>query len=260
MSHAPIQLHVERQGSGTPLLILHGLFGSGQNWRTLAKRVLAPHFEVWAVDLRNHGQSPHTDTFTYEAMADDVIALIEDEAPSSVHLLGHSLGGKVAMHTALKAPHLIDKLIVVDIAPKAYDARHSDILAALTSLDLKAMKNRDDIDSALSPQIPNAMIRQFLLKNAHRLPEGGFTWKIHLDAINTNYHRVNETIDGYSPRPGPTLFVRGGKSTYVLDEDLTLIERWFPDADLVTIDDAGHWIHYEAPKPFSESIVPFLLG
>ena len=255
-----MQLHVERLGEGTPLLILHGLFGSGQNWRTLAKRVLAPHFEVWAVDLRNHGQSPHTDVFTYEAMADDVIALIEDEAPGAVHLLGHSLGGKVAMHVALRAPHLIEKLIVVDIAPKAYNARHSDILSALKGLELETMGNRNDIDAALSTDIPNAMVRQFLLKNAQRRPEGGFAWKINLAAIDANYHRVNEPLEGYAPNQGPTLFVRGGKSTYILDDDIPLIREWFPSAELSTIAEAGHWVHYEAPKPFSEAIRTFLLG
>ena len=255
-----MQLHVERQGHGTPLLILHGLFGSGQNWRTLAKRVLAPHFQVWAVDLRNHGQSPHTDEFSYEAMADDIIMLIEDEAPGSVHLLGHSLGGKVAMHVALKAPHLIEKLVVVDIAPKAYNARHSDILDALVSLDLSTMPNRNAIDEALSSGIPNAMVRQFLLKNAQRNPQGGFEWKINLDAINANYHRVNETIEGYSPNPGPTLFIRGGKSSYIQDDDLPCIESLFPNTSLVTIEEAGHWVHYEAPKPFSEALRTFLIG
>ena len=254
----PLQLHVERQGQGTPLLILHGLFGSGQNWKTLAKRALAPHFDVWAVDLRNHGQSPHTDEFTYQAMAGDIIALIEDEAPGPVHLLGHSLGGKVAMHVALLAPHLIAKLIVVDIAPRPYNARHSAILAALTSLDMPKMASRSAIDEALSSQIPNAMVRQFLLKNAQRRPEGGFTWKIHLDAIAANYHRVNETIAGYPARRGPTLFIRGERSTYVLDEDRASIESLFPDAQLVTIEEAGHWIHYESPQPFSEAVLSFL--
>ena len=254
----PLQLHIERQGQGTPLLILHGLFGSGQNWRTLGKRALAPHVEVWAVDLRNHGQSPHTDEFTYQAMASDIIALIEDEAPGPVHLLGHSLGGKVAMHVALSAPHLIDKLIVVDIAPRPYNARHSDILEALTSLDMPTMTSRTAIDEALSDQIPNAMVRQFLLKNAQRHPEGGFHWKINLDAIHANYHRVNETITGYPARPGPTLFVRGGRSTYILDEDQTAIKALFPDAQIATIAEAGHWIHYEAPQPFSEAVLSFL--
>ena len=252
-----MKLHAEILGTGPALLIFHGLFGSGTNWRTLAKTVFANQFETHLIDQRNHGESPHDDVFNYNALADDIIEYIECNSIGSPIALGHSMGGKALMQAAVTRPELFKKIVIVDIAPRAYDGSLRPIISALESLDMSAA-NRGELDKALAQKLPTASLRAFLLKNARRLPEGGFAWKVNLSAISKSYENINDTLDGDEPFMGPTLFIRGGKSDYIQDADMELIREYFPAADLETIEGAGHWVHYEAPKPFVQAVNAFI--
>ena len=243
---------------GPPLVILHGLLGASGNWHTLSSRAFAPHFSVYAVDQRNHGRSPHADAFDYPTMADDLAHFMDRHDLAAAHLLGHSMGGKTAMHFALAHPDRVRRLIVVDIAPKRYPARHAEIIDALRATDPAAFASRQEIDAALARHIPSLPIRQFLLKNLEHDGQGGYSWKMNLDAIHRHYDRINVGLEAEGTFDGPTRFIRGGASDYVDEGDLPRIRRHFPQAELVTIPKAGHWVHAEAPQPFAEAVLDFL--
>ncbi|HLF19353.1 MAG TPA: alpha/beta fold hydrolase [Bacteroidota bacterium] len=251
-----IQLSFHSYGHGEPLVILHGLLGSSDNWHTVSKK-LSAHFLVFAVDLRNHGRSPHSDSFSYETMAQDIKEFLQQHSLSSVFLLGHSMGGKTAMTFALAHPDSVRKLIVVDIAPRDYGAQHDDIFDALYSLKLEQFQNRKQIDETLARTIPSFSTRQFLVKNLSRNDEGSFTWKINLDVIHRNYGELNKAVQGGPPFTKPTLFIRGGKSPYILDEDLGDIKRLFPFSTVTTIQHAGHWVHADTPDEFTNIVLDF---
>ncbi len=240
-----------------PLLILHGLLGANGNWHTLSRTTFKDVATVYAVDQRNHGRSPHTDRMDYEAMAADVREFIERHELGHVSILGHSMGGKTAMQTALSYPEVVDRLIVADMAPKAYEARHEELLDALAAIDPSAYDDRDAIDAVLAEDVPSRPIRQFLLKN---LDYDGdtYSWKMNLDAIRAHYDKINAALPGDETFDGPTLFVRGGASDYVSDDDWPAIRERFPAAQLETIDGAGHWLHADSPDAFSEVVVEFL--
>ena len=255
-----MDLASQRFGAGPPLIILHGLLGSSDNWRTLSRAVFGAHFEVFTVDQRNHGRSPHSDVFDYPAMVEDLAAFMDARGLAAARLLGHSMGGKTAMHFALTYPERVEALLVVDIAPKAYSPRHTALLEALRALDLAAYRTRAEIDAALRPQIPSDGIRNFLLKNLQRDGQGGYGWKMNLDVIYRHYDRLNGVMEADGTFEGPTLFVRGGASDYVADEDTELIISFFPEAEIVTIDGAGHWVHAEKPQEFGEVVLGFLGG
>jgi esterase len=252
-------LHFASYGQGHPLLILHGLFGSLENWRTLSK-VFSQSYHVFALDQRNHGHSPHSDVFNYHVMAEDLKEFLQYQGLSSTHLLGHSLGGKTAMQFALTYPEKVDTLIVVDIAPKAYPPGHDDIFAALFSLDAQDFRSRQEADAALAKHLPDLALRQFLLKNLERTATGGFRWRINLEAIHTNYPEILKSVAGTGQFHHPTLFIRGGNSQYIDSEDMPTIRTIFPQAQLVTIPNAGHWLHAEAPQAFAELVLNFLAG
>ena len=187
-----MRLNFQVQGHGRPLVILHGFLGSSDNWRSMSRR-LSSHFTVYCLDLRNHGQSPHSDAMDYPIMAADLREFVEAQSLAQVFLLGHSMGGKVAMQFAGQYPERVDKLVVVDIAPKAYPPTHQSLLAALRAVDLRAAKNFSDIDAALSGPIPDAAVRQFLMKNLTR-DDRGFRWRIALDAIMQNYDELTQAV------------------------------------------------------------------
>ncbi len=252
-----MKLHAEVLGDGPPLLIFHGLFGSGTNWRTLAKHVFAKDYETHLIDQRNHGESPHDETFNYAALAEDIIEYIEYTNITSPIALGHSMGGKALMQAAVTKPELFEKIIIVEIAPRAYDGSLRPIISALESLNLEAA-NRNELDVELAKALPTPSLRAFLLKNARRLPEGGFAWRVNLPAISKSYENINDTLKAGQIFAGPTLFIRGETSGYIRDEDLGLIQEHFPAATLATIAGAGHWVHYEAPKPFVAEVLAFL--
>lgn len=243
-------------GTGQPLIILHGLLGSLDNWHTLSTS-FAKNRRVIAVDQRNHGHSPHADEMTYRAMASDLFELFDHLSLPSASLLGHSMGGKTAMHFALNHPHLVEKLIVVDIAPRAYPSLHDEIFDALKSIDLSTIQTRQQVDASLAQRIPQTAIRQFLMKNLTRNNSGKFMWKANIDALDRSYGELMRAIDSGTPFAGPTLFVRGTRSSYIAPSDSADIQRLFPRAQVATLE-AGHWVHSEAPDSFFEIVRDFL--
>ncbi len=253
-----IELAFSEQGDGPPLLVLHGLFGSGTNWRSTARHLARDH-RVLLVDMRNHGASPHAPAMDYASLAADVAALIAREALSRPAVMGHSMGGKAAMRLALDEPERVGALCVVDIAPAPSAHDHADAIAAMRSLDLDALTGRADADAALAGRVPDPALRGFLLQNLRAGPHG-LAWRLGLDAIEAGH---DDLLAFPEPAPGarydgPCLFVRGERSDYVLDAHRDAIARLFPAAELLTVRDAGHWVHAERPEAFLEAIEPFL--
>ncbi len=253
-----MRLNFQQLGHGEPLVVLHGLFGSGDNWLSVATR-LAERFRVYLLDLRNHGQSPHETQIDYPLMAADLREFFAAENLDAVMLLGHSMGGKVAMRLALDEPSLVKKLVVADVAPRAYVRSHDPIFEALLALDPTAFERRNQIEEALAQQIPSLTMRRFLLKNLGRDEGGYFFWKMDIRSLYVNYDRLCQGVSGQGPFEGPTLFLRGGKSAYITPADETDIRRQFPAATIATIASAGHWIHADAPDEFVRLVLAFLL-
>jgi esterase len=252
-----MQLHFQSYGQGPPLIILHGLFGSLENWHSIGQ-MLAADFHVFTMDQRNHGRSPHATDMSYQLMAEDLKEFVADKQLGSVNLLGHSMGGKTAILFAISYPQLVEKLIVVDIAPRAYPDHHSEILKALSSLDLSSFKSRAEMESQLASSIPDLAVRRFLLKNVKRDQAGNFYWQMNLSAIEANYARLSEQISSQRPFEKPTLFIRGERSNYIRDDDMTAIQKLFPRVKLCEIAGAGHWVHAEAPEAFLRTVREFL--
>lgn len=252
-----MQLNYKTFGQGEPLIILHGLFGTLDNWQTLAKR-FAADYSVYIIDQRNHGKSSHTDRHTYALMADDLQAFMTSQYIFNAHILGHSMGGKAAMQFALTYPDMVDKLIVADISPRPATGGHEDIFAALFSLDLATVNSRKEADLHLQERIADFGVRQFLLKNLTRRKEGGYQWKMNLQVLFDDYKEVLTEIKSEDTFDGETLFIRGGKSDYVRMEDLPLIRSLFPAAQLETIEDSGHWVHAEQPEQLYQLVTDFL--
>ena len=252
-----MRLHFKASGQGKPLVILHGLFGSLDNWLGVAPK-LAEHVHVFVVDLRNHGQSPHSAEMNYSLMAGDVAKFFDAHGLVEAVVMGHSLGGKVAMQFALTHPERVAKLIVSDMAPRAYEPSHAKLIAALQSLELSAFETRHQIEDALVKDIPSLAVRRFLLKNLGRDAAGLLTWKINLSAIAENYPVLGEAIHSARPFPKPSLFIRGGKSDFIRAEDEPMIRQLFPQVDLQTIEGAAHWVHADQPEEFTSRVLKFL--
>lgn len=252
-----MQLHFKSIGAGEPLVLLHGLFGQSDNWFGVAPK-LAERFRVLALDLRNHGHSPHHPEMDYPLMAADVEKFFLTQDIESAHVIGHSMGGKVAMQFALDFPARVKKLVVVDMAPRAYARVHDQIFAALLALDLAAFQTRQQIENALAPAIPSLNLRRFLLKNLGRDDHGNFVWKMNLRGVAENYSRLGQVVAAKHHFHGPTLFIRGGKSDYISAMDETEIQRLFPAAEIQDIPSAGHWVHADAPEEFVRLVSAFL--
>ena len=250
-------LNYKSFGEGYPIIILHGLFGTLDNWQTIAKK-LAEHYTVYIIDQRNHGRSPHDDTFDYKVMADDLQVFMESQWIYEAHVIGHSMGGKTAMQFALNYPDLVNQLVVVDIAPKAYEGGHQTIFEALLSLDLATITSRKEADELLQQKIEDFGVRQFLLKNLTRRKEGGFKWKMNLPVIYQNYQQILSAIESEDSFDNATLFIRGGISNYVKEEDMTNIKTLFPVAELATVPKVGHWVHAAAPSTLLKLVNNFL--
>jgi esterase len=250
-----MKLYSQTIGEGQPLVILHGLFGSSDNWRGIAK-TLSDYAKVISVDLRNHGLSPHSSEQTYALMVEDLAELFEQLQLTKVNIIGHSMGGKVAMAFSQRYPQLIDKLVVVDIAPKQYQDEHSAIFKALLALDLALFTNRRDVDNALKMTLPNKAVRQFLLMNLD-LSGDKLRWRLNLQALYANYPRLLEAVCEDETVMIPSCFIRGGQSDYIVDDDEDLIRTCFPYSELLTIEQAGHWLHAEVPQQFLSKITEF---
>lgn len=252
-----MELHYTSYGEGKPLVIVHGLFGSSDNWISLAKK-FSSYFTVYLLDMRNHGQSPWSDSHTYEDMADDIYAWALEQNISEMYLLGHSMGGKVGMYFAQQYPHLLKKLIVVDMGIKEYPMHHQQILKGIHSLDLHAIHNRTDADVELKKHIEPFGIRQFLLKNLYWIEKGKLAWRMNVPIIEAFMPDILAKIPNKEVWI-QTLFIRGALSDYILDGDLEEIEAHFPDSDFISIPNAGHWVHAEQAEPFSEAVLGFCL-
>ena len=252
-----MKLFYREFGNGEPLITLHGLFGSSDNWQTLAKK-FAEEFKVYTVDLRNHGRSFHHHEFNYDVMMNDVEELIDDIGLERVSLLGHSMGGKLSMKYALNFPDKVVNLIVVDIAPRKYRVLHEGIIKALKSLNLSQYDKREEADDALSNQLLNFPVRQFLLKNLVRNPKGGFKWKINLEVIDQSIQNLVVEIASKHPYHGNTLFIAGDKSDYIRPVDEEQIIKLFPRAVIKYLPDTGHWVHAQAPELLYETVIEFV--
>ena len=251
-----MKLFFRELGQGKPIIILHGLFGSSDNWLTQAK-LLAPHYKVFSVDQRNHGQSPHSDDFDYASMVGDLNEFIQDQKISDPVILGHSMGGKTAMNFALAHADEISKLIVVDISPRVYNLEHYTIVEGLKAIPIDKLSSRNEADDVLSQFVPEPDVRQFLLKNLQRKNTGGFSWKINLPVIANKLSNVGVDLQFPGECDKPTLFIRGAKSKYVRDEDWERITEIFPTAQLETMN-TGHWVQAEKPQEFAELVMQWL--
>lgn len=254
-----LSLNFKTYGQGNPIIILHGLFGTLDNWQTIARQ-LSEEYLVYLVDQRNHGRSPHTDDFDYSLLAEDLKDFMDNKGMSQATIIGHSMGGKTAMQFAINYPEMVTSLVVVDIAPKAYKGGHQEIFDALLAIDLKKIESRKMADEQLMIPIPDFGVRQFLLKNLTRDKEGGYRWKMNLPAIYNNYQNILATILTDEPYTGPSLFIRGGRSGYIQAEDESLIKSIFSETQIVTISEAGHWVHAEAPKALLSAFENFMVS
>ncbi len=243
-------------GEGTPLVLLHGLFGSLDNWTTVG-RSLSEHYQVMLVDQRNHGTSFHHPEWGYKEMAQDLKDFLDAHSIDQAYILGHSMGGKTAMTFAFHFPELVRKLIIVDIAPKFYPPYHNEIIEALLSVNLSSISRRSEVDKLLSTDIPETGIRQFLLKGLVKQGET-YRWKFNLAVISKKYLHICEGLDVPDQFHLPALFIRGEYSNYVTDEDWDQLRKNFMNVQLITVPDTGHWIHAESPKSFIEIVHTFL--
>ena len=264
-----MKLHYRKYGSGPVMIILHGLYGSSDNWITIAKQ-LQDHYTVLLPDLRNHGASPHTATHSYAGMVDDLVQLYKDTGTENAYLIGHSMGGKVAMRFAAENPEMVNRLMVIDIAPKNYLAgksnfkhirQHELILELLENPDLSAFQSRKELDDYFCSRIKEESVRHFLLKNIHRTHAGIFEWKINATILRDSFRNIVSEIDAswFEERipitAYPVTFVRGLNSEYVSDDDWLLIRKIYPEAKLVDFEGAGHWLHAEQPSKLVATIL-----
>lgn len=251
-----MKLFYRKHGQGQALIILHGLFGQCDNWNTLGKK-FSELFEVYLVDQRNHGLSPHSDVWTYESMSADLLELITDNNLTDVLLIGHSMGGKAIMDFASRYPEYIDKMIVSDIAPKAYPVHQQDVIMALNSVDFEVVKSRKQVEDILAQRISDFGTRQFLLKNLYWIQENRLAWRFNLEVISKNIEEIGKESLAGKVCETNTLFMRGAKSNYITDSDLEEIIQKFPHAKVSTIPNAGHWIHAEQPQLFYEAAMEY---
>lgn len=251
-------LHSKVFGQGKPLVILHGLFGMLDNWQGLAKQ-FGQFFETHILDQRNHGKSFHASAHNYELMCSDLLLYLDEKGIDKISLVGHSMGGKTAMLFACTYPERVDKLVVVDIAPKHYAPHHQEILEGLNAVEDARVSSRSEADKVLSGHFSQLGVRQFLLKNLYWKNDQELTFRFNLQALAKEIHNVGEPLSEEAVFNGPTLFIDGEASDYITSVDVELIEKHFPDSEIVEIEKAGHWVHAEKPKPFFEEVSRFLI-
>lgn len=252
-----MQLNFKKLGSGEVLIILHGFMGSLDNWQSLANE-FAKSYEVYLIDARNHGKSPHTATHSIAEMVEDLFDFLHQQQISKANIIGHSMGGKVAMQFAVNYPNCVNKLVVADIAAKKYGRGHDDVFEALYAIDLTKIQTRKQAEEAMLPHVSEFGTRQFLLKNLERLENGTYQWKMNLDVLYRDYEEITQEVKTNKPITIPVLFLKGELSKYIKDEDWEQIKSIFPEAELKEINKAGHWLHADNPKEFYEKVIAFL--
>ncbi len=251
-------LHSQILGTGKPFIILHGFFGMSDNWKTLGLRWSEDGYEVHLLDLRNHGRSFHSEEFSYKVMAQDIKNYCDEHQLNEIIVLGHSMGGKVAMQFAADYPGMVSKLIVADIGPKAYPPHHQDILKALSALDFSKIESRGEADEILSEYIKDQGTRLFLLKNLYRNGKKEFGLRINLPVLSEKIEEVGRALPEDAIFNGDALFVAGEKSGYIQSKDEFLIKKHFPKAVIKEISNAGHWLHADNPDEFYSVCNSFL--
>ncbi|MFY8181701.1 MAG: alpha/beta fold hydrolase [Flavobacterium sp.] len=251
-------LHSRIEGEGKPLLIIHGFLGMSDNWKSFGALYASKGFQVHILDLRNHGKSFHSEDFSYDIMAQDVLEYCQNHNLNQVSIIGHSMGGKVAMLFATNYPEMVEKLIVADIGPKYYAPHHQDILAGLNAVDFTSKPDRASVEETLYPFIPDFGTRQFLMKNLYWKEPGQLDFRFNLKVFNDKIEVIGTALPEEAQFEKPTLFIRGGNSRYILDSDLLEIKKHFPNFELVTIPNVGHWLHAENPQLFFEETIKFL--
>ncbi len=254
-----MQLNFKSFGEGFPLIILHGLMGSLDNWQAIAKK-MAEHFKVYIVDQRNHGRSPHSAEISYPLLANDLLEFMNEQGLEKAHLLGHSMGGKTVMQFTLLHPERVAKLVVVDITPAEIEDKHSPVFEALYKIDLNTLTDRRQAEQVLRQQLNgDETTVQFLMKSLTRTEDGAhFTWRFNLDALKSHYPEISAAISASTPFSGKALFVKGGHSGYITAATYEKVLDLFPDNELLEIEGAGHWVHAEKPAEFTEGVLKFL--
>jgi pimeloyl-ACP methyl ester carboxylesterase len=256
MSSGTVNLYFQEVGKGDPVLILHGLFGSSDNWRTVSLKLSQKH-QVYSIDLRNHGRSPHVPIHDFPSMAEDLFEFIEREELERVTLIGHSMGGKAAMYFAARYPSRLKRLVVVDMAPRAYEVQHSCEIEALKSIDLSQVHNRRIVEEELESKLNDKAIVQFFMKNLNRRNDDTFNWRFNLEVLANQYSKILEAVPLHDPFTGPVLFLRGELSNYIQPDDEHLIRVLYPNALVETVLGSGHWIHAEKPDDFIQLVENF---
>jgi esterase len=253
-----LELNFKTYGAGeNHLIVLHGFLGSLDNWHTLANEWATHGLKVWTLDLRNHGRSPHTEHHSLQLMVDDLNDFMYQHHIDQAYVLGHSMGGKIAMMFALQYEQLCKGLLVADMAPREYKPGHDDVFDAIFQVDLKTIQTRKEAEEAMKPYLGDFGTRQFILKSLERTNEGTYDWKFNLKTLFQDYDEIRKPVVSSHLYNGPTLFIKGGLSRYIKDTDLPSILGLFPEATIETIEDAAHWLHADKPIAFSNIVLSF---
>ncbi len=251
-------LYAKIEGSGKPLLVLHGFLGMSDNWKTLGAKYAESGFQTHLLDLRNHGRSFHSDVFNYKAMVNDVVAYCKANNLDKVDIIGHSMGGKVAMNLAVNFPALVNRLIVADIAPKYYTPHHQDVMQALNAVDFSTNPSRNEVQETIEKHVSEPGVVQFLMKNVYRITPQQLGFRFNLNAFNNDEEAIGMALNDTDVFNGSTLFLRGSNSNYIAESDVDLIKKHFPKAVIQAISNSGHWLHADNPSEFFEKSIDFL--
>lgn len=252
-------LHSIILGEGTPFIILHGFLGMSDNWKTMGQKFSEHGFQVHLVDQRNHGHSFHSDEFNYDVLVEDLKNYCDTNNLQEIVLLGHSMGGKTAMLFAAKYPRMVSKLIVADISPRYYPVHHDGILKGLSALDFDVIKSRGEADEILSGYVSDFGTRQFLLKNLYWVEKGKLGLRMNLNVLKEEVSEIGEPLPAQARFEKATLFLKGDRSEYIGEEDETIIRNHFPNVQIETISNAGHWLHAENPEAFFNAVIKFIV-
>ena len=255
-----MELFFRSYGHGNPLIILHGILGISDNWVSFGKRIAEQGYRVIIPDQRNHGHSPHSPAFNYYALVDDLYEFIDNLGLENPILLGHSMGGKVAMRYTLENPELVSKIIIVDVSLRTYvtHTHHQQLIKSMMGIDLTRYRSRKDVEVQLSESIPSDRIRQFLMKSLYWKDKGKLGWRLNLEALYENLESMYDGVFFSTRFYRPALFIRGGRSDYVTEDDYKAISTSFPKADIQTIENGTHWVHADEPDEFHQIVQTFL--